>query len=363
MRILELTRSFYPSIGGMEKFVSDRLKIYESLGYEYNVITTTHSEKQLKNSLKVDSVKYLPSYTPYEIVPSLKTAMNFDYDILSVNQVTYQYANSAIDFAFKNRKKIILTPHFYFHTDRFKIFKDIHFKYVLPKMLAKIDKMICFTEYEATFWVNNFPSIESKIEIIPHYFKPSKIKGKNITDEFGEFLLFVGRGEKNKRLDLLLTAFNSINTKYNLVLTVEKSEISSELLSIVNNNRRIHLLGRVSEERKQNLLASCSALILPTMYEAFGIVNYEASYYKKPLIISNLDIFEDILNTSGAIIFDNNVKSIKEKTLEFLRLDLTRKVKMGMLNYENLEKYTFEKIKKKYKTLFSSLISTSKHNL
>ena len=48
MKILELTRSFYPSIGGMEKFVDDRLKIYKSLGYEYKVITTTHSEK--KNS-------------------------------------------------------------------------------------------------------------------------------------------------------------------------------------------------------------------------------------------------------------------------------------------------------------------------
>ncbi|MCB9247378.1 MAG: hypothetical protein H6613_01960 [Ignavibacteriales bacterium] len=45
MKILELTRSFYPSIGGMEKFVADRLKIYDSLGYEYEVITTNHTEK------------------------------------------------------------------------------------------------------------------------------------------------------------------------------------------------------------------------------------------------------------------------------------------------------------------------------
>ncbi len=357
MKILELTRSFYPSIGGMEKFVSDRLKIYESLGFDYQVITTTHTEKQIKDSAKLKNVKYLPSYSPYEIVPTLKSEMNFDYDILSVNQATYQYASAAVDFTFQNGKKIILTPHFYFHTDRFKILKNIHFKYVLPKILAKIDKMICFTEYESKFWVKNFPFIKDKTEIIPHYFEPSKIKGKNITDEFGEFLLFVGRGEKNKRIDLLLKAFDSINTKYNLVVTVERDELSSDLLSIVDRNQRIYLLGRVSEERKQNLLASCTALILPTMYEAFGIVNFEASYYRKPLLLSNLKVFNSILNKNGVIYFDNNIKSLGKAINKFFNLSEEDKTEMGINNYEKLKNYSFEKVRLDYFQRYRELLA------
>jgi hypothetical protein len=96
------------------------LNIYNSLDIGYQVITTNHSEKKLNNCNELNSVKYLPSYTPYEIVPSLKPTMNLGYDLLSVNQVGYFYSDYAIHRAFSEGKKIILTPHFYFHNDIYK---------------------------------------------------------------------------------------------------------------------------------------------------------------------------------------------------------------------------------------------------
>lgn len=57
MKLLEICRSYYPSIGGVEKFVSDRLKIFKSLGIDYQLLTTDYAEKKLdhsKNKRKCD---------------------------------------------------------------------------------------------------------------------------------------------------------------------------------------------------------------------------------------------------------------------------------------------------------------------
>ena len=355
MKILELTRSFYPSIGGMEKFVDDRLKIYQSLGHKYQVVTTTHSEKKLDSSKRLSTVKYLPSYTPYEIVPSLKRSMKIDYDILSVNQVGYYYSDYAISEAYKVGKKIILTPHFYFHTDRYKFIKDIHFNWILPNLLKKVDKVICFTKYESNFWMEHFSFLENKIEIIPHYFKPIKPNNDNKQNEFGNFFLFLGRGEQNKRIDLLIHAFDKIETDYQLLLTIDKNEISSSLIDIVNKNSRIHLLGRVTEEKKQNLLAKCTAMILPTDYEAFGIVNFEASFYKKPLLLTELEIFKSILNSNGVIYFENNLDAIEKAIRKILSTGEKKRDIMGTINYLNLSKYSFEKVSKRYAHVLEEL--------
>lgn len=354
MKVLELTRSFYPSIGGMEKFVSDRLKIYKSLSIDFNVLSTSHTEKQIKDSKKLEYVKYLKSYTPYGIVPELKKVLKQEYDILSVNQVGYFYSDFAIKVAFQNEKKIILTPHFYFHTNKYKTFKNFHYKWVLPNTLSKIDKMICFTNYEAIFWSKNFPQLENKIEIIPHYFESPKILVENEGKLFGNYFLFLGRGEKNKRIDLLVRSFDKIKTDYQLVLTLNNDELSPLLNKIVSANKRIHLLGRVSEEKKQNLLANCSALILPSDFEAFGIVAFEASYHKKPLMLSNLGVFKEIHENSGVMYFDNSLDSLIEVIRQFIKENHFNKTRRGMDNFENLYKYSFEKISEKYSKVFST---------
>lgn len=72
MKILELTRAFYPSVGGLEKFVSDRLKIYRDLGIEYNLITTNFSSNKIDSSITQEIPVILNQYTPYNITPGLK---------------------------------------------------------------------------------------------------------------------------------------------------------------------------------------------------------------------------------------------------------------------------------------------------
>lgn len=358
MKILELTRLFSPSLGGMEKFVDDRLKIYQSLNLDYQVITTINTTgKQLTLSKQIENVTYLISHTPYIITPQLKSEMDGNYDILSVNEIGYFYSDYAIRKAFREGKKIVLTPHYFFHTDKYRFIKDFHSKFILPKTLEKIDKLICFTKTEKQFWVEQFPYISDKIEIIPHYAVLNNSGENSKVESSKNYFLYIGRGSKNKRTDLLIEAFKLLKTDYQLYLTIDKDDLPKLIQNLVMQSNNIHLLGSVSEEEKNDLFKNCSALIFPSDYEAFGIVNFEASRYCKPLIVSRLKVFEEILDQRGVLVFENTIQSIKEKMEYFLLLSREEKNKMGIMNFKNLEKYSFEKIKKDYENLINHLSS------
>ena len=355
MKILEFTRSYYPSIGGMEKFVSDRVKIYQALGYQYKIFATTHSEIQLENSQKDINVEYLKSLTPLKIIPKLSQCNFNDFDVISVNQVGYHYSYAVVKLAHELQKKIVVTPHFYFHTNRYKLFKKIFTKYFVRSIFQMADKIICFTEYEKKFWLNKFNFITDKITTIPHYCSIENISNNVLLKNTNDFLFYLGRGDHNKKIDLLIEAFDKCNTELSLWMTLNENEISKKSLKIVQLNRRIKLLGRVTEENKMKLLNDCAALILPTEFEAFGIVNFEASKYAKPLLVSNLNLFNEILDSRGVIYFQNSIIDLIAKIEYFSKLTEHEKQFMGKINYENLKKFSFSNIIKKYELLYSNL--------
>jgi len=349
MKILEISRAYYPSVGGLEKFISDRLKIYEALGIEYQLLSTDYREKKLDYSKNNDKVIFLHRVTPYDITFGLKKYINGDYDIVSVNQVGRYFSDYAISQSYKAGKKIILTPHLHYHTKRFSTLKNLHSIFVLPKILLKVNKIICFTEYEKEYWITNYNFPENKIAIIPHYINLQESKTDYDKHQFGKYFLYLGRNAKNKRVDLLLNAFNSMtNSVYNLVLTIEISELDAKLRKIADENDRIYLVGYVNENSKETLLKNCEALILPSDYEAFGVVLLEASKFKKPILASNLPIIKEVLNTESPIYFENTVTALKERLEHFVSLSDNQKAKLGNENFHNLEKFQLNKIKKMY---------------
>ncbi|MCH7826360.1 MAG: hypothetical protein IIC75_00065 [Bacteroidetes bacterium] len=123
MKILELTRSFYPSVGGLEKFVADRFKIYQQLEIDYKILSTDFTTEKRDNNYSGEQATFLKQYTPYNITPNIKHFLDDEYDILSVNQFGRYFSDYAINYVSKNRKvKIILTPHFYFHTVQYSLY-------------------------------------------------------------------------------------------------------------------------------------------------------------------------------------------------------------------------------------------------
>ncbi len=353
MKLLEISRSFYPSIGGLEKFVDARLKIYEALNLGIELLTTNFSTEKKKYFYE-DNIKItrLRQYTPYSIVFSNLKKIISKFDIVSVNQVGNYLSDFSIIAANQLGKQIIITPHMFFHTDRFRAIKNFYENIFLQKIFSLGHRIICFTGFEKKYWTSKYPELEKKLDIIPHYFNQNKVQ-QSIDRGF---LFYLGRYHKNKKNDLLIKAFSSFDIRgLDLIMTVNYDDLDNELKGIVAFDNRIKLIGNINDFEKEKLLSSCSALIVPSTYEAFGIANFEASAYSKPLICTNLDVFNEVLNPMGVIYFENTVDSLRDAIRRFYVLSKKDKVEMGRYNKERLFEFSFDNAKKKYKKLFQEI--------
>jgi glycosyltransferase involved in cell wall biosynthesis len=104
-------------------------------------------------------------------------------------------------------------------------------------------------------------------------------------DEYGDFVLSVGRLDRAKRVDLLLEAL-AVNQSLRCVIAGEGPD--RERLESLARDRgldgRAVFAGRVSDEQLTDLYARCLAVYYAPVDEDFGMVPYEAFLAEKPVV-------------------------------------------------------------------------------
>lgn len=354
MKILEIARSYYPSVGGLEKFLSDRFGMYKELNYDFDLIATDSNTGKYDESKILDKVTFVKQFTPYNITPSIHKAFSKKYDLFSINQIGRFFSDYAIRWAKNNGVKILLTPHFTYHTKKNKLIKNIIEQTIVKNGLNLVDAIVCFTEVEKRYWVKLNPNLEKKIHVIPHSFLPKKVNKEDIFDN--KYLLYLGRYEGNKRVDILLKAFEKAKCPdLKLKLTINASDLPKGLVHF-KENQDISFLGYIDDVAKESLLKKCSALILPSDYEAFGIVLLEASNYCKPVLCSRLEVFDEVIDSKGTIKFFNDVDELTEALKKFQSLSVEQKSEMGRINFNNLQKFDANIIYKRYDAMYQQLV-------
>jgi len=106
--------------------------------------------------------------------------------------------------------------------------------------------------------------------------------------ESGTFkLLFVGRLSPHKNLTALLEALSVIKREITLDI-IGDGECRRELSALIADKKleNVWLHGRLSRDEVKKFYATCSALILPSLYEAQPIVLLEAMAAGVPVIVT-----------------------------------------------------------------------------
>lgn len=99
-------------------------------------------------------------------------------------------------------------------------------------------------------------------------------------------LLFVGRFDPQKGVDYLLEVFEKCQRK-NIHLYLIGDNVIGGTHIEKENSDRLTFLGWVPHEKVGSYYAACDAVIMPSRWEAFGLVAVEAMKYGKPVIASN----------------------------------------------------------------------------
>jgi glycosyltransferase involved in cell wall biosynthesis len=132
-------------------------------------------------------------------------------------------------------------------------------------------------------------------EVLPH--PPQDLEYR--CDEYGDFVLSVGRLDLVKRVDLLLqAAVERPSLRFVVVGEGPDRPRLERLARTLRLDGRVSFTGRVDEGELANLYARCLAVYYAPLDEDFGMVPYEAFLAEKPVITTRdaggpLEVVED----------------------------------------------------------------------
>lgn len=209
--------------------------------------------------------------------------------------------NTIIPVKLKGDFRTMITIHDMFPIEYVEYFGNIYsfyFKYNLKKTLKNTDMILYNSEQTRKTTEEIFP-VAKKIKNCNAYIIANPLKDQWETSDKG-YLLYVGNMEKRKGVDLLLKGYERYRQKggaKKLVLAgkMQEDDINQLLRETMVRTEGITYLDYVDHDKKHQLFAECSCFVFPSKAEGFGMPIIEVMKFHKPILVSNLDIYDEII--------------------------------------------------------------------
>jgi len=130
-----------------------------------------------------------------------------------------------------------------------------------------------------------------------------------------KLILFVGRNDYLKGLDIAVDAFKKVESEVNSIKlgivggdlgSVSQKKFQKEIIGKKYSNKIIWF-GSVPQEKLRNYYNSSNLVIIPSRSETFGIVCLEAISSKTPVIASNTGRMKDFIEIDKTGVIINNI--------------------------------------------------------
>lgn len=198
--------------------------------------------------------------------------------------------------------------------------------------------------------------------------KLSEANDSDILERFDlkskQYFLFLGRLVQDKNPDYLIRAFRKAKTDgYKLVIAGENDalpEYVSMLRSLGHGCEDVVFTGAVYGKDKTQLLQNAYCFCLPSTIEGLSIVMMEAASYKLPVIASDIEANREFLEEEALYVRPENEDDLVE-AIEYAIAEPTQMQDFVGVNYQKIvEKYTWDKVAKKYEDYLLGLIKKKK---
>ena len=182
---------------------------------------------------------------------------------------------------------------------------------------------------------------------------------KQYPDISDKFVLFAGRLATNKGLSDLNSAMDLVNQKsVDLVITGADMGLGKQLEKEASEKGvRMHRLGHIDDETYRSVLAAAEMLVLPSEYEAFGIVLLEAAAAETAVIGTNVGGIPEAMSpgNNGLIVEYNDVDNLS-KSIATLLDDAKMCKEMGKAGRVWAKNFSWDSILKELEQEYSSII-------
>lgn len=319
MKVLHIIDSF--GFGGTQTLLKN---IFETQNKNKNIFLFVLRKRQITIKVNHKQVIIFESKKKYSFVP-LKILKR----IIKKENITILHCHLLRSFLFGFLLKILYFPNIklIFH-EHGKIFKNnVVYNKFLNLSKNKVDLFIAVSKATKKKLIEKAKINEKKIQVLYNFVNLEKFNRKNITwdiqkerEKVGikkdEFVIgFVGRLSKVKGCEQLIRALPLLNFKYKCLI-IGDGPLRKNLEKLVKKLKledKVVFLGYQREVQRFYLLLDL--LVVPSLFESFGLSVIESQAMGIPTIGSNVEALNEIIQQeyNGLLFQSKNVIELTQK--------------------------------------------------
>ena len=360
MKILHIVEDFSVKSGGLRTVVKSLDSQLKKIGHS-SYILSSDKEKDDQIYLTKSNNKWLYSNKWQHQLHKIVTQNQIN--LIHIHGVwLYPQLVGAI-YASKNNIPFVLSCHGMYQPWLWKkstYKKKLYLKLLSKRLFSKAAIIHSITKEET----NNLKKIFAKNQFIEI---PNLISFSNKTTEetknkkLEKSILYLGRINKTKGIDVLIKAFNEIENKgVTLKIAGNFNDYKVELDDLIDRYKltnKVIFVGMVKGKQKEDLINNSWVMVSPTFSDVIGMVNLEAGLNKTPMITTNNTGLHKDWSNNGGILINANVKELSEALNESLNWSQKERDRKGVLLFNFVKEfYSWENRLNEWELLYKKAI-------
>ena len=161
--------------------------------------------------------------------------------------------------------------------------------------------------------------------------------------------------QKNPEAILEALALLKDEVDFEMLLFGPVTAVQEDLITKLGLQHKVFLKGEVPQEELAKSMQQCDALILYSRFETFGCVLIEANACGIPVIVSELEVFHEIVveDVNGIFVRGENPGALAEKLRAFVKN--RDKFNKDLIARNAAEKYNYKKVGQQFFELYKHI--------
>ena len=389
-RVLMLSWEYPPRIiGGLARVVAELSKQLVKQDCEVHVVTADHpgaAEHQDDNGVQVHRVKTQTDWTPDFLTWVGRLNFGLLQYAIELNRkqpfdIVHAHDWMVTDAAWTMKKgfglPLVATMHATeagrmhgLHNDLQRYISQMEWRLTYESWRVIVNSQHMHRELQSLF---KMPP--DKMQVIPNGIDPDHFDfefdagplRRQYASEHQKIVLYVGRMVREKGVHVLLQAAQSIlaavpGTQFLMVGTGYYLDDMKALANNLGISHNVHFLGYVSDHDLLRLYKAADVVVIPSLYEPFGIVALEGMAAQVPVVTTDAGGLVDFVEhgETGVSTYAGDIGSLSWGILEVLRNPGLANHLRGVAFDRVKNIYNWKVIAKQTRDLYDTVIAEAK---
>lgn len=260
------------------------------------------------------------------------------------------------------RKKMLVTIHDMFHFSMSSFLsmpKKLYAKYLMLNVAKKAEKIITVSSFSESE-IRRHLGENLNITYIHNGVSSEWSKHNTMFKGKRPYIIYVGNVKPHKNLGTLLKAFNRIEglSEHDLYIVGKREGFLTEdntIDGIEINQERVKFTGYLSDLEVKDYVRGADVLIIPSLYEGFGLPPLEAMACRTPVISSNVASLPEICGEAAIYFNPTDEEQLAKKILELLSNKCMQE-ELIALGLERVNQFNWNKSREAHKKIIKELL-------